>query len=228
MKLVLLCFGDHARAGGGSSYPSIPRVARETGLNRRTVQRIVAELIAGGYLRQERPATGTRPAHYRVCTPAAFDRGDNAPPAVRNPGSRGGAPPDPSRDPSILSEAASEISDRKLELVRPPVGPNPSDVVQRVRKHLDAIGAPPLLPRQATELERRTEELLAAGWSFDQVVAAAREASARGKIFALAEIGLEVDNRSRRRREARPAGAFSTIQETMRIVDQLLPDRGDS
>lgn len=51
--LVLLLIAWHARPGGKSAWPSIPRLAHESRLNPRTVRRIVDRLVACGELVKE-------------------------------------------------------------------------------------------------------------------------------------------------------------------------------
>jgi len=65
-KLVLLKLADCADDDGRNAFPSVARVARECGLGERTVQRILATLVTGGYLVIDQPATRHRPTVYRV------------------------------------------------------------------------------------------------------------------------------------------------------------------
>ena len=49
-KYVLLCIADHAHDDGTGAYPSVTRIATETGLSRRAVINLIAELERDRYL----------------------------------------------------------------------------------------------------------------------------------------------------------------------------------
>lgn len=44
---VLLAMADHAHDDGSSCYPSVPRLAWKIGISERTIQRIIAKMVAG-------------------------------------------------------------------------------------------------------------------------------------------------------------------------------------
>lgn len=67
MKFVLLAYADHADHEGGSIYPAIETIAKKTGYDARSVQRITTNLESAGYLvlepghdRQGGPGKSTR------------------------------------------------------------------------------------------------------------------------------------------------------------------------
>lgn len=64
-KLVLIRLADFASDDGTNIYPSIGRVAEDTGLSRRTVHTCISRLIASGHLAVDQAIPG-RPTRYRI------------------------------------------------------------------------------------------------------------------------------------------------------------------
>ena len=82
-KIVLLAIADHADDDGGNAYPSKSTLALKTGYSERQVIRIVNELTAGGWMREEHRQVPGIPADrmpkvYRI----ALSRGDNLSPRL--------------------------------------------------------------------------------------------------------------------------------------------------
>lgn len=50
MKFILLAYADHADHEGGNIYPAIETIARKTGYDERSVQRLTSNLEQAGYL----------------------------------------------------------------------------------------------------------------------------------------------------------------------------------
>jgi len=105
-RLVLLTLSLHMNEKGGSAWPSLPRLAEETGLLEKTVREHLHLAVRAGWLTRE-----NRPGRTAVFTatlppvPLPFDgRGKPAETAVENPGDNdhetaGPLPPnDPSRE----------------------------------------------------------------------------------------------------------------------------------
>jgi DNA-binding transcriptional ArsR family regulator len=93
-RLVALVLSTHMNGAGGSCFPSLTTIARESGLSRSTVCGALAELEGGELVeRSRRPG---RVTHYRATSPAgglALVRQANQP--VREPdGSSPGAGPE--------------------------------------------------------------------------------------------------------------------------------------
>lgn len=67
-KIVLLKLADHADHDGKNAWPAVERVAHESGLSKRTVQRILAGLAVEGIIAVEKNAVGGRgkTRHYRI------------------------------------------------------------------------------------------------------------------------------------------------------------------
>jgi hypothetical protein len=107
-KLVLVSLAD-AADDHGVCWPSIPTVARRCCTSKRTVQRILAELMEVGLLRAEprfREDRSRSTNRYRL----ALDRGDRLAPA-RDTGDRGPVTPvSPPRDGGVTPGTTSEPS----------------------------------------------------------------------------------------------------------------------
>ena len=78
-KLVYIMIANHVNddpkhAKCGLAWPSVTLLAKETGIGRSTVNRVLNRLEAGGYLAREHH--GTRSTHYRLSVP---ERDTNAP-----------------------------------------------------------------------------------------------------------------------------------------------------
>lgn len=80
---VLLAMADHAHDDGSSCYPSVPRLAWKIGISERTIQRIIAKMVAGEVLELVGEASYHRPKEYRIDlsklrakAPLASARGD--------------------------------------------------------------------------------------------------------------------------------------------------------
>ena len=63
---VLLAMADHAHDDGSSCYPSVPRLAWKIGISERTIQRIIAKMVAGEVLELVGEASYHRPREYRI------------------------------------------------------------------------------------------------------------------------------------------------------------------
>lgn len=71
---VAWTLSTHMNREGGSCWPSINRVARESGLSRRTVQRHVVLLEVEGWLRVERSKGGQNATHrYQATFPPGLN-----------------------------------------------------------------------------------------------------------------------------------------------------------
>lgn len=53
-KSVLICICDHYNPKSGTAWPSINRIAKQTGWNPRTVSRAIKSLKEGGYIAVQR------------------------------------------------------------------------------------------------------------------------------------------------------------------------------
>lgn len=83
-RLLLLAIADHAGDTGGDAWPSVPTLARKTGISERSVQRGIQRLEAGGHLRVERGAGRGGTNRYEVVM--ATPTGDRlTPPVVTEP-----------------------------------------------------------------------------------------------------------------------------------------------
>jgi hypothetical protein len=70
-RLLLLAIADHAGDDGGDAWPSVPTLARKTGMSERTVQRGIGRLVDGGHLAVDRCAGRRGTNRYRVLMPPA-------------------------------------------------------------------------------------------------------------------------------------------------------------
>jgi hypothetical protein len=61
-RQVLAILAEHANATGGNSYPSVLRISYATGLDERTIDRVLKRLITGGLIR----STGRLPEGTRI------------------------------------------------------------------------------------------------------------------------------------------------------------------
>lgn len=75
-KIILLKLADCASDDGRNAYPTVARIAAETGVCERTVQYTLRRLEDRGYVAVEHSATGGRgrPASYRITVSPATER----------------------------------------------------------------------------------------------------------------------------------------------------------
>lgn len=66
VQSVLLVLANFADDSGGNVFPSIGRIAWQTGYSERQVYRIMGELKKAGTVRLTRRAHANHPAHYRL------------------------------------------------------------------------------------------------------------------------------------------------------------------
>lgn len=78
-KLVLLKLADCANDDGRNAYPSVGLLSDACTMSRRTVQRVLADLVESGHLVVDIEATHHRPTTYRVCPSPADLRAAVAP-----------------------------------------------------------------------------------------------------------------------------------------------------
>ena len=147
LKLVLVALADHADPGDGTCWPGLGRIARLTGLDRRTVQRSLREMEGAGLLSSRARHDELRTREYTLLFPPATgqgggtapppqpegtedpppdpDEGGTAPPPGGQSAARGGgtAPPDPPSDPS--GDPPERVSVQQT----PPTGSPPLTVV---------------------------------------------------------------------------------------------------
>ena len=65
-RLLLLAIADHAGDDGDDAWPSVPTLARKTGISERSVQRGISRLVDGGHLAVTRCAGRNGTNRYRV------------------------------------------------------------------------------------------------------------------------------------------------------------------
>ena len=95
-KLVLLALADFAN-GKGVAWPSIPTVARKTGLSTRQVKRVLPKLEEDGEIHIERSGPGRRRVH-RYTFPKYINGDTLSPEPIRTIKKRGSV--FPSKDPT--------------------------------------------------------------------------------------------------------------------------------
>lgn len=128
-RLLLLAIADHAGDHGGDAWPSVPTLARKTGVSERSVQRGIARLEAGGHLLVERGKGKGGTNRYKVVMPPAG--GANASPP---------APSDPTQLPrqSVTGDISAPVTELRHpggdtqaspERPEPPSSPQPPDAV---------------------------------------------------------------------------------------------------
>jgi hypothetical protein len=69
VKLVLLVLAWYADKDGRNAWPSVPTMARQTGLSPRAVQASLLYLKQASLIQVERPSRGTLPTGYRLTLP---------------------------------------------------------------------------------------------------------------------------------------------------------------
>lgn len=85
-RLVAAALAQHMDAAGGSCFPSVSRLAEETSLSRRTVQRALRSLEESGWIREagwETHQTAGGPQRtkvFRAAVPTSSDGGDTVTP----------------------------------------------------------------------------------------------------------------------------------------------------
>ncbi len=87
-KLVMLVLADHADENGEGIYPSVHRVAALAGMSRRTVQRMLSDLVEGQWIRVAAPSSRHRPTEYAINVEVVEEhaiRGDSLTPQGRQP-----------------------------------------------------------------------------------------------------------------------------------------------
>lgn len=136
---VLLCLCNYADQAGDAVFPSVERLARDTGMDRRSVQRQLRKLERAIVIVKSNPSIvavhikrlDRRPQCYRVnmtgrhnATPLLVRGGTSAETGRHLEHKRGGTmPPDPSSDPSInrkrvLQTVLETESQNRAELER--------------------------------------------------------------------------------------------------------------
>jgi hypothetical protein len=87
-KLVMLVLADHADENGEGIYPSVHRVAALAGMSRRTVQRMLSDLVEDQWIRVVASSSRHRPTEYAINVEYVEDhaiRGDKLAPQGRQP-----------------------------------------------------------------------------------------------------------------------------------------------
>ena len=165
-RLLLLAIADHAGDDGGDAWPSVPTLARKTGVSERSVQRGISRLEAGGLLVVER-GQGRRGTNlYRVvmAPPAG---GDELSP-VPSPGGDG-----PRCQPVTGDNVApvtqrrhrggdTQVSPERPERPSPPLPPAgdepPATSTDRPPPRSRAVGTNPRAVRAGANLELRLQQ----------------------------------------------------------------------
>jgi hypothetical protein len=79
-QTVASALADYADANGGSCYPSVRRLAYDTGLHERTVQRALSAIESRGLLRRDaRGGRGRATEYDLICPPKPAGKGDTPP-----------------------------------------------------------------------------------------------------------------------------------------------------
>lgn len=104
-KLVLLKLADCANDDGRNAYPSVGLLVTSCTMSRRTVQRVLGELVAAGHLVVDAEASHHRPTTYRVHPDPVPGRGVNLAPLPAAGGASSAAGRGVIRDTSGASSA---------------------------------------------------------------------------------------------------------------------------
>lgn len=161
---VLLCLCNYADQHGEAVFPSVGRLMRDTGMDRRTVQRHLRKLETAIVIRPGNPAIVAahvgRPDRRPICYQIIMTGRHSAAPLIdtgRHSAANGAAPvlqrggivpPDPSSDPSLNHK-------RDGGQAIPTGLPAPKRVTEEEREafkaHVRALAATPLTPRRKRE-----------------------------------------------------------------------------
>jgi len=167
VQSVLLVLANFADDDGGNVFPSIGRIAWQTGYSERQVYRIMGALRKDGVIRTTRRAHANHPAHYRLVLDGVQRKpsyrptshvGD--PDTLSSPGDAG-----PDHTPDILSGVEDEpvspltpVSETPDTGVTPPLTPASETPDTGVTPPLTPVSPKPSVNRQREPAEQSSEE----------------------------------------------------------------------
>lgn len=158
-RFVLLALANYADPNGERIFPSVPTIARQTGYDDRTVQRVRKRLLDSGVIEEVEGPRSVR--QFRIpalSTPGAAPPGAESPPRRSTPGTEspppGTAPPPPGTAPPNPLVNHQEKGQEEERGLRPPKKRRPVDDVWA---HYVAV----MRPRRV-ELDRESRSIITA------------------------------------------------------------------